>query len=161
MNVLFVDLQNVCRSPMAEAILKKKFLDSHIVGLIDSAGFESFNINEPPDSRAINTAAEHGVLIDGRARIFVKDDFSIYDKIYVMDTHNYWDVMELTRNDEEKAKVDYLLNLLEPGLNKTVPNPYNSGLADCKQIYRMLNKAADRIVELVKLEQEKRAIANN
>ncbi len=161
MNVLFVDLQNVCRSPMAEAILKRKFLDNNIIGLVDSAGFESFNINEPPDPRAVNTAAEYGVLVDGRARIFVKDDFDIYDKIYVMDTQNYWDVMELTRNEKDKAKVDYLLNLLEPGLNKTVPNPYSSGVADCKQIFRMLNKAADRIVEMVKLEEEKKAVANN
>ncbi len=161
MNVLFVDLQNVCRSPMAEAILKKKFLDNNIKGIVDSAGFESFNINEPPDARVVNTAAEHGILVDGRARIFVKDDFDIFDKIYVMDTQNYWDVMELARNDEQKAKVDYLLNLLEPGLNKTVPNPYNSGLSDCKQIFRMLNKATDKIVELAKLEEEKRAVANN
>lgn len=161
MNVLFVDLQNVCRSPMAEAILKKKFLENNIKGIVDSAGFESFNINEPPDARVVNTAAEHGILVDGRARIFVKDDFKIYDKIYVMDTQNYWDVMELTRNDEDKAKVDYLLNLLEPGLNKTVPNPYNSGLSDCKQIFRMLNKATDKIVELAKIEEEKKAVANN
>ncbi len=161
MNVLFVDLQNVCRSPMAEAILKKKFLENNIKGIVDSAGFESFNINEPPDARVVNTAAEHGILVDGRARIFVKDDFDIYDKIYVMDTQNYWDVMELTRNDDDKAKVDYLLNLLEPGLNKTVPNPYNSGLSDCKQIFRMLNKATDKIVELAKIEEEKKAVANN
>ncbi len=161
MNVLFVDLQNVCRSPMAEAILKKKFLENNIIGIVDSAGFESFNINEPPDPRAVNTAAEHGVLVDGRARIFLKEDFDIYDKIYVMDTQNYWDVMDLTRNEEDKAKVDYLLNLLEPGLNKTVPNPYNSGLSDCKQIFRMLSKAADKIVEMAKLEEEKKAIANN
>ena len=161
MNVLFVDLQNVCRSPMAEAILKKKFLENNIKGIVDSAGFESFNINEPPDARVVNTAAEHGILVDGRARIFVKDDFDIYDKIYVMDTQNYWDVMELTRNDDDKAKVEYLLNLLEPGLNKTVPNPYNSGLSDCKQIFRMLNKAADKIVELAKVEEEKKADANN
>ncbi len=161
MNVLFVDLQNVCRSPMAEAILKKKFLENNIVGIVDSAGFESFNINEEPDPRAVNTAAEHGVLVDGRARIFLKEDFDIYDKIYVMDTQNYWDVMELAKNEEQKAKVDYLLNLLEPGLNKTVPNPYNSGLADCKQIFRMLSKAADKIVEQAKLEEEKKAIANN
>jgi len=161
MNVLFVDLQNVCRSPMAEAILKKKFLENNIIGIVDSAGFESFNINEPPDPRAVNTAAEHGVLVDGRARIFLKEDFDIYDKIYVMDTQNYWDVMDLARNDEDKAKIDYLLNLLEPGLNKTVPNPYNSGLSDCKQIFRMLSKAAERIVEMAKLEEEKKAIANN
>ncbi len=161
MNVLFVDLQNVCRSPMAEAILKRKFLENNIIGIVDSAGFESFNINEPPDPRAVNTAAEHGVLVDGRARIFLKEDFDIYDKIYVMDTQNYWDVMDLTRNEEDKAKVDYLLNLLEPGLNKTVPNPYNSGLSDCKQIFRMLSKAADKIVEMAKLEEEKKAIANN
>lgn len=161
MNVLFVDLQNVCRSPMAEAILKKKFMDNNIIGLVDSAGFESFNINEPPDTRAVNTGAEHGVLVDGKSRIFVKADFDIFDKIYVMDTQSYWDVMDLARNDKEKAKVDYLLNLLEPGLNKTVPNPYNSGLSDCKQVFRILDNATDKIVEHTKSEEERKAIANN
>ncbi len=161
MNVLFVDLLNVCRSPLAEALLKKKFLDNGIKGIVDSAGFESFNINEPPDTRVVNTGAEHGILVDGRARIFLKDDFHKFDKIYVMDTQNYWDVMDLTRSDEDKAKVKYLLNTLEPGLNKVVPNPYSSGVADCMEIYRILDRATDKITEEVKAELEKRAVAHN
>jgi protein-tyrosine phosphatase len=161
MNVLFVDLLNVCRSPLAEALLKKKFLDRGIKGFVDSAGFESFNINEPPDTRVVNTGAENGILVEGRARIFLKDDFRKFDKIYVMDTQNYWDVMDLARSDEDKAKVEYLLNTLEPGLNKVVPNPYSSGIADCMEIYRILDRATDRIAEMATVEEERRAIAHN
>jgi len=161
MNVLFVDLANVCRSPLAEALLKKKYEDHQVVGLVDSAGFESFTINEPPDTRIVNLANEHGVLVDGRARIFLKDDFDKFDKIYVMDTQNYWDVMDLARNEKDKAKVDYLLNVLEPGHNKTVPDPYRSGIEDCKAIYKILDRATGKILEMALAEKErKQALAN-
>jgi len=150
MNVLFVDLGNVYRSPLAEAILKKKFKENNITGEVDSAGFESFNINEPPDERVVNTALKYGYVTDGVARIFKKEDFKHFDKIYVMDTKNYRDVMSLARSDEQKARVDYLLNILGIGNNMTVPDPYQTGMLDCEVIFELLDKATDKIVELAK-----------
>ncbi len=150
MNVLFVDLENVCRSPLAEAILKKKFLENKISGEVDSAGFESFTINEPPDARVVNVALKNGYMPEGRARIFRKEDFDLFDKIYVMDTQNYHDVMALAKKEEWKEKVDYLLNVLEKGKNKTVPNPYQNGESDCDYIFDLLDRATDKIVELAK-----------
>ncbi len=148
MNVLFVDLANICRSPIAAALLKKKFMENGIKGMVDSAGFESFTINEPPDNKAVNVAAEHGVLLDGRARIFQKSDFDKFDKIYVMDTKNYNDVMELARNDEHRSKVDYVLNLINPGKNDVITDPCSSGVIDLEEIYQKLDKATDKIVEM-------------
>ncbi len=150
MNVLFVDLGNVCRSPLAETILKKKFKENNIEGKVDSAGFESFNINEPPDKRVFEVANKYGFSPEGKARIFLKEDFHIFDKIFVMDAKNYNDVMALAKTDEEKAKVDYLLNTLEDGKNKTVPDPYNSGIKDCEAVFKLLEKATDKIVDMAK-----------
>ncbi len=150
MNILFVDLGNVCRSPLAEAILKKKFRENNIEGTVDSAGFESFNINEPPDKRVIEVAQKNGYATEGKARIFLKDDFGLFDKIYVMDTKNYRDVMALAKTDDQKAKVDYLLNVLGDRKNKTVPDPYNSGIKDCEAVFQLLDAATDKIVATAK-----------
>jgi len=153
MNVLFVDLENVCRSPLAEAILKKKFKEQQIQGEVDSAGFESFTINEPPDKRVVNIALKYGYAPEGMARIFRKEDFDLFDKIYVMDTQNYNDVMALAKTDQHKEKVAYLLDVLNEGKNKTVPNPYNTGESDCENIFKLLDKATDKIVELARKEK--------
>ncbi len=153
MNILFVDLGNVCRSPMAEGLLKKKFDDHEISGNVDSAGFESFNINEPPEKRAINIGLKYGYTVGGLARIFLKKDFDRFDKIFVMDSKNYRDVMDLAKTDTQRAKVDYLLNVLEPGSNKNVPDPHNSVVDNCETIFHLLDKATDKIIASIKAEK--------
>lgn len=150
MNILFVCLGNVCRSPMAEGLLKKKFEENGIVGFIDSAGFESFTINDPPDKRAVKVAKKFGVEVSGKSRLFLKSDFDKFDKIYVMDTLNYRDVQDLVRNKSDFEKVDYLLNVLNPGENKTVPDPFLQGEHECRVVFDLLDKATTKIVENIK-----------
>ena len=147
MNVLFVCLGNICRSPMAEGLLKKKFEENDIEGFVDSAGFESFTINEAPDKRAVKVAKKFGVEVSGKARLFLKADFDKFDKIYVMDTLNYRDVKDLARSKSDFEKVDYLLNVLHPGKNETVPDPFLQGEHECRIIYDLLDKATTKIVE--------------
>ena len=150
MNVLFICNGNICRSPIAEALLKKKYEENHIDAEVSSAGFESFNINEPPDPRAKEMADKHGFKMDHRARIFLKSDFEKFDKIYVMDTRNYRDVNFLARNQDDHNKIDYLLNVIEPGKNKTLSDPFSHGEKDFDSIYDLLDKATDKIVEIAK-----------
>lgn len=148
MNVIFICNGNICRSPIAAALLRKKFSENNIDGEVSSAGFESFNINEPPDPVAIKIAKKYKLKLDHRARIFVKKDFEIFDKIYVMDTRNYRDVKELARNKNELAKIDYLMNVVEPGSNKTIPDPSMFGHVEIETIYNLLDKATDKILEI-------------
>ena len=87
-------------------------------------------------------------MLSGRARIFLKSDFDRFDKIYVMDTQNYRDVVDLARNENDKRKIDYLLNVVEPGRNKTMPDPFHTGLQDLDTVYLLLDKATDKIVDM-------------
>ncbi len=146
MNILFVCRSNVCRSPLAEALLKKKYADNRLNGEVGSAGFESFNINEPPNDQAKLLAKFHGIQLSAKARLFTKDDFVRFDKIFAMDALSHNDAMEMAANAEQKDKIDYLMNVIAPGKNKVIPNPMNSGMANCEPLYELLDKITDKLI---------------
>ncbi len=151
MNIIFICNENVCRSPVAEALLKKKFEENNIEGTVASAGFESFMINEPVGDCVREMGLKHQLDMKGsKARIFTVEDFDEYDKIYVMDTQNYRDVKDVARNNNDIKKVDYVMNVISPGRNMTVPNPFTDGKIDFFEVYDMLDKATDKILEFVK-----------
>jgi len=147
MNVLFICMGNIGRSPLAKSLLQKKYKEHAIKAEVDSAGFEAFNINDAPDYRIKELGVKHGVKVTGEARIFVKKDFDKFDYIYVMDTRTYRDVKELAKNEDQLNKIDYLMNLIEPGKNKIVPDPINSWNIDLETVFDYLDKATDKIVE--------------
>lgn len=147
MKILFVCLGNICRSPLAEGILKKKFKKLNIKGVIHSAGFEPYHEGQHPDPRSVSTARKHDIDITNKvARLFNVEDFDNYDKIYVMDAMNYADVMRVARNDKDKSKVEYLLNMSSPGSDNEVPDPYYGGADGFDRVYEMMDLACDRII---------------
>ena len=98
--VLMVCLGNICRSPLAEGLLKSK-VDSDLV-YVDSAGTGGWHVGELPDSRSIEVARVNGLDIsDQKCRKFIKQDFDDFDWIYVMDKSNYSDVMALAKTEAE------------------------------------------------------------
>ena len=148
MKILFVCLGNICRSPLAEGILKKKFEEYNIPGTIHSAGFEPYHEGQHPDPRSVSTAKKHDIDISNKvARLFTVEDFDYYDKILVMDAMNHSDVMHLVRNDDDSKKVDYILNLVNEGSDDEVPDPYYGGPSGFDKVYDMMDRACDRIVK--------------
>jgi len=148
MKILFVCLGNICRSPLAEGILKKKFEENNIAGTIHSAGFEPYHEGQHPDPRSVSTAGKHDIDISGKvARLFTTDDFNHYDKILVMDAMNHADVMRVARTEEDRRKVDFLLNLVNEGSDDEVPDPYYGGASGFDKVYDMMDRACDRIVK--------------
>ncbi|MCK4569936.1 MAG: low molecular weight phosphotyrosine protein phosphatase [Bacteroidales bacterium] len=148
MKILFVCLGNICRSPLAEGILKKKIEEYGISGIIHSAGFEPYHEGQHPDPRSVATAKNHDIDISGKtARLFTLEDFDNYDKILVMDAMNYADVMRNARNGSDRSKVDYLLNLINEGSDDEVPDPYYGGPSGFDKVFDMMDRACDRIVK--------------
>lgn len=146
MKILFVCLGNICRSPLAEGILKKKFLDKGLDGTIHSAGFEPYHEGQHPDPRSISTALKHDIDISRKvARLFDVSDFDIYDKIFVMDEMNYNDVKRVSRDEHDMEKVDFLLNQVSAGSDDEVPDPYYGGADGFDKVYSMMDLACDRI----------------
>ena len=146
--ILMVCLGNICRSPLAEGIMRSKLSNDFIV---DSAGTGGWHSGELPDKRSISTAKNRGLDITSqRARQFKISDFETFDYIYVMDNSNYKDVMALAPNDEAKSKVKLILNELFPNENVDVPDPYYGGQDGFENVFDMLNEACDVIAGKLK-----------
>lgn len=133
-----VCLGNICRSPLAEGLLKSKLSSPHFQ--IDSAGTESFHVGKSPDYRSIKIAANHGIDISlQKARVFKLEDFNLFDKIYVMDRNNLKIIKQLSENSEEVDKVNLILE------NEELPDPYYGDESDFKMVFELLNEACDKI----------------
>ncbi|MBW6492107.1 MAG: low molecular weight phosphotyrosine protein phosphatase [Lentimicrobium sp.] len=149
--ILMVCLGNICRSPLAEGIMRKKLSENHIEAEVDSCGFESFHTGDPPDPRSVEIAAEFGIDISMlKSRLFKTKDFDEFDRIFVMDNNNYALVASRARNKEDLSKVDLIMNVLNPVSGAQVPDPYYGGDSGFLKVYKMLDQATDRIIEQIK-----------
>jgi protein-tyrosine phosphatase len=143
--ILMVCLGNICRSPLAEGILRSK-LNSDFV--IDSAGTGDWHIGNAPDSRSIAVAKKYGLDISNlKGRQFTKQDFLDFDIIYVMDNSNYNNVINLAPDFEATKKVKLILNELFPNENMDAPDPYFGLEKGFEKVYKMLDDACEIIKE--------------
>lgn len=146
LSILMVCLGNICRSPLAEGLLASKINLDHF--FVDSAGTADYHVGAMPDQRSINVAKKHGIdLTYCLARQFTQHDFDLFDEIYVMDKSNYRNLLKLARNDNDKHKVDLILNQLSSKLNKEVPDPYYGGESEFLHVYNLLDEATTKIAE--------------
>ena len=108
-NILMVCLGNICRSPLAEGILKSKLPVSEFT--VDSAGTANYHIGSSPDRRSVAIAKKYGINISNlKGREFSVYDFDKFDLIYAMDESNYRNIINLARNDDDRTKVKLILN---------------------------------------------------
>lgn len=146
--ILMVCLGNICRSPLAEGILRNKIEKSKLNAQVDSAGTGNYHVGESADPRSVDVARKNDVNIySHRARQFKQSDFDRYDLIYAMDTENYNNIVRLARNTNDKGKVKLLMNEVLPGENLSVPDPYFGGIHGFDNVFRMIDEACDKIVE--------------
>ena len=143
--ILMVCLGNICRSPLAEGILRSK-LPQHSF-FIDSAGTGNYHIGSQPDLRSIAVAKKYGIDISAqRARQFSYLDFDAFDHIFVMDDSNFQNVINLSSNEAELKKVKLILDVLNDENLINVPDPYwdDDGF---EEVYKMLDNACTKIAD--------------
>ena len=146
-SLLVVCLGNICRSPLAEGALRAR-LDQTGLGhvRVDSAGTSDWHVGKPPDSRAIATAARHGVDISGqRARQLHDDDFQRFDWILCADLQNLADV-QARRPPDASGRIELLTRWA--GVHTDVdegaiPDPYTGGREDFEHVWRMVDAVAE------------------
>ena len=146
MKIIMVCLGNICRSPLAEGILRHKIKEAGLDWEVESAGTGSWHIGEAPDPRSQKIAKINGIDISKqKAQKFIPDHFTKFDRIYVMDSSNYRDVVNMAVNEDDKNKVELIMNLVEPGKNKAVPDPYYDDEL-YSVVFEMLDEACERII---------------
>ncbi|WP_415253460.1 low molecular weight protein-tyrosine-phosphatase [Thermomonas sp.] len=149
--ILMVCLGNICRSPMAEGVLRARLIEAGLGEQVrvDSAATGSSHIGHPPDERAIACALKHGIDISAqRARRLALEDFDEFDVILCADRTILHDA-RIRKPRISHAQVELLLEWSGVG-KKDVPDPYYGNARDFEQAFRLVDAAANGIVERVR-----------
>lgn len=128
-NLLFVCMGNICRSPAAEGVmlrhLQEAGLDKDV--RVDSAGTLDYHVGKLPDSRMRHAAAERGLTLTHRARQVTAADLKLFDLIMVMDRENLHEVMHLPNAPEYADKIKLFCEYCTEHEQSEVPDPYYGG----------------------------------
>lgn len=156
MRILMVCLGNICRSPMAEGVLRHKVKQHGLNWTVDSAGTESYHVGEPPHRLSQKVCSQHGIDISGqRARRFTAADFSKYDKIYALAEDIYDEIRHIGGSSADMSKVHFLMGELHTLPNSEipitnsitdVPDPYYGGEEGYHYAYELIDKTCEAII---------------
>ncbi len=148
MKILMVCLGNICRSPMAEGILKQKAKDAVFPWLIDSAGTNGFHVGEAPHYLSQKVSRKHGIDISKqKARKFIKEDFDKFDKIYALADDVMEEIKTISKEKFDSEKVILLLDELYPGKHLNVPDPWYGPEQGFYEVFELIEKACEKIIE--------------
>ncbi len=140
-----VCLGNICRSPLAEGILKSKVNTAKV--FVDSAGTAGYHIGNAPDPRSIKVAKNHNIDISSQVcRRFIVSDFDTFDLIYAMDKSNYGNIIGMARNKADAEKVKLLLNEID-ATDQEVPDPYYDADDGFETVFQLIDKACTNIAD--------------
>lgn len=154
--ICFVCMGNICRSPMAEAVMRERI---RVGGLadrvrIESAGTGDWHVGHDADERARGVLRRHGYPLAHTARQFDADWYDRLDLIVVMDTENLEAVLDLAPDESEREKV-HLLRSFDPTLAdqgpeaQSVPDPYYGGSEGFERVLAMIERAVDGLLTVV------------
>lgn len=143
-----VCLGNICRSPMAEGVLRHLAKERGLSIETDSAGTGDYHLGEPPDPRAQAAMRRQGLDIsDLRARQFVREDFERFDVILAMDADNLRNVRRLAPTEAQARKAVLLMDHAPQHPLREVPDPYFGGDEGFDAVFSMLHQACSNLLD--------------
>ncbi|MCK5153022.1 MAG: low molecular weight phosphotyrosine protein phosphatase [Spirochaetales bacterium] len=155
-NILFVCLGNICRSPSGEGVfktlVKRENLETEF--FIDSAGTSAFHVGEQADRRMQKHAAKRNIYLTSRSRKFAIDDFAKFDYIMAMDNDNYMDILSMDKQDIFKNKVFMMTDFSPLYQGREVPDPYYGGGPGFEDVLDLLEESCLGLLEIIKKNHE-------
>lgn len=147
--ILFVCLGNICRSPMAEAVLRNKLKQRSLTGLaaVDSAGTGDWHIGDPPHQGTREILQKHRISFQGiHARQVHLNDFDQFDWLIAMDSRNQTDLMEQAAQQPARTeKILRFMDLVPDTADQDVPDPYYTG--NFENVFQLVDKGTDKLIE--------------
>ncbi len=147
-NVVFVCMGNICRSPTGQAVfenlVESKGLSDKIH--VDSAGTHAYHVGEPPDARSQRTAQRRGIdMSTQRARRVEHDDFDNFDYVLAMDQSNYDGLVSMA-SVSQSERIHLFMDFAASGKHKEVPDPYYGGSNGFERVLDMVAEASEGLL---------------
>ena len=151
-NVLFVCMGNICRSPSGEAVMNKLIKRAKLEDKIkcDSAGTIAYHEGEPADARMKRHAIKRGFRLTSIARRFRDGDFESFDYIIAMDDANYQDLLSFDKEGKYKNKISMMTDFAK-GDYSEVPDPYYGGPDGFENVLDILVDSCAGLLEEIKM----------
>lgn len=160
LSVAMVCLGNICRSPMAAAVLSNKARSLKDIEIeVTSSGTSGWHIGEGPHPTSKLVWEKAGYLHDHKVSQFKTNDYFVNNYILVMDSSNYENVLSLAPSQEDANKVFYLrsfdtaLSHIDPESSEyfklEVPDPYNQSEDAYRSVLVMIESAVDGFIARV------------
>ncbi|MBM3432488.1 MAG: low molecular weight phosphotyrosine protein phosphatase [Bacteroidetes bacterium] len=148
MRILMVCLGNICRSPLAEGILRRQIQAAGLDWTVDSAGTLNYHAGSPPHPDSQKAAKANGIDISAqRARQIVPEDVDRFDLIFALATDVLVGIEKILGDRFNPAQVRLLLNELHPGQNENVPDPYYGTEADFHHTFTLLDQVCAALIQ--------------
>lgn len=148
MKILFVCLGNICRSPMAEGIMKELALQHNLPWHIESAGTQSYHIGNAPHPCSQEVCKEHGIDISNqRAQKFKKEHLQKFDLVYALSLDVLHEMERIIGSGSEVSKLQLFLNELYPNANKSVTDPWYGGKEGYYPVFEEIKAGCQAIFE--------------
>ena len=155
--VCCVCMGNICRSPMAEAVLRRRLAAAGLDGLVvvDSAGTGDWHVGDDADPRARSALSTAGYPLVHSARVFDATWFAHRDLVLAMDRANLRALTRLAPDGDARSRLR-LMRSFDPAAvaagDVEVPDPYYGGADGFNEVLSMLERAADGVVDHVRAE---------
>ncbi len=149
-NIIFVCMGNICRSPSGEAVMNKLIKRARLENKIecDSAGTIAHREGEQADARMKRHALKRGFRLTSVARKFRNIDFENFDYIIAMDGANYQDLLLFDKEGKCKEKVSMMTDFAD-GDYSEVPDPYYGGPDGFEKVLDILEDSCSGLLDVI------------